>query len=96
MITQKKGDEIDGATTAVRKYLLAAIDVMEAQGDAAEKLGGIDLNKIDVKTDASSALVEFKGFDPAGFRGFGFMVAKISKMQHEEILSFYSLGAPQV
>lgn len=57
-------------------------------GAASEGLkGGIDMAGIDIKTDASSSIMQFAPFDIAKFTGFTFVINSISNLTAKKLLA---------
>lgn len=50
--------------------------------------GGIDAKGLNIETDAlSSSSIEFKNFDPIGFKGFSFVITKFEKRDAKTLLA---------
>lgn len=57
-----------------------------AQGPGNNK-GGVDAKGLTIETSALSSAIEFKSFDPVGFKGFRFKITKLESVEEEVVLA---------
>lgn len=56
-----------------------------------DKVGGIDMQGLDIMVDPASSAIEFKNFNFENFKGFSFKITKLSKIDSKSLLAELSV-----